>query len=335
MTKVTLLRGDGIGPEISDATMKVLEATGAKIDWEERAGGASAIKEFGNPLPPETVDSIRENRFALKGPLETPVGGGYRSINVAIRQEFELYANIRPARSFKGVDTPFEDVDLVVVRENTQGLYSGIEFHTDRRKTAAQAISLITRPASERVIRYAFEYAKANDRKRVTLVHKANILKFTTGMFLEVGKEIAQDYPGIEFDDRIVDAMAMNLVTNPQRFDVIVTTNLFGDILSDLTAGLVGGLGLAPSVNVGDDVSVFEAIHGTAPDIAGQGIANPTALVLSGAMLLRRLGYATEADRVRTAVEKTIAERKRTTPDLGGSAKTMEYAGAIVDNFED
>lgn len=334
MPKVTLVKGDGIGPEIAEAAVFVIDALGLPIEWEERPAGAAAIPEFGAPLPPSTIESIRANRFALKGPLHTPVGGGYKSANVALRQELELFANIRPVRSFEGVETPFRNVDLVVVRENTQGLYSGIEFHTDIRKTSAQAVALITRPASERVIRFAFEHARATQRKKVTLVHKANILKFTSGMFLEIGREIATQYPDIQFEDRIIDAMAMALVMKPQTFELIVTTNLFGDILSDLTAGLVGGLGLAPSANIGEEVGLFEAVHGTAPDIAGKGIANPSALILSGAMMLRRLGHAVEAQRVRKAVQKTLRERKVLTPDLGGSAKTMEYAKAIVANFE-
>lgn len=334
MAKVTLLRGDGIGPEIADAALHVIEGAGVSIEWDEQPAGAQAIAEFGAPLPPQTLESIRQNRFALKGPLHTPIGGGYRSANVALRQEFELFANLRPARSFEGVETPFKNIDLVVVRENTQGLYSGIEFHTDLRKTSAQAVALVTRAASERVIRFAFEHARATQRKRVTLVHKANILKFTSGMFLEVGREVAAQYPDIDFDDRIIDAMAMSLVMKPQSFQVIVTTNLFGDILSDLTAGLVGGLGLAPSANIGDDVAIFEAVHGTAPDIAGKGIANPTALILSAAMMLRRMGHAPAANRIRASVQKTIREKKATTPDLGGRAPTMDYARAIVANLE-
>lgn len=334
MAKVTLLRGDGIGPEIADAALLVIDAVGVSIEWDEQPAGAAAIAEFGAPLPPRTIDSARQNRFVLKGPLFTPIGGGYRSANVALRQELELYANIRPARSYEGIETPFKNVDLVVVRENTQGLYSGIEFHTDIRKSSAQAVALVTRAASERVIRFAFEHARATQRKKVTLVHKANILKLTSGMFLDVGREISAQYPDIQFEDRIIDAMAMSLVTKPQNFELLVTTNLFGDILSDLTAGLVGGLGLAPSANIGDEVALFEAVHGTAPDIAGKGIANPTALILSAAMMLRRMGNAPEAQRIRAAVQKTLRERRVLTPDLGGSAKTMDYAKAIVANFE-
>lgn len=330
MPRVTLIRGDGIGPEIMEAAVRVVEATGAKIEWDERPAGTAAVESHGAPLPPETLESIRENRFAFKGPLATPIGGGYRSVNVALRQELDLYANVRPAQSMPGVKTRFENVDLVVVRENTQGLYSGIEHFIDPKKDAAQAISFISRHASDRIIRFAFEYARANKRKKVTLVHKANILKLTTGLFLSVGREIAEQYPDIEFEDRIVDAMAMALVMNPNQFDVVVTTNLFGDILSDLTAGLVGGLGLAPSGNYGDGIAIFEAIHGTAPDIAGRGIANPTALILSSALMLRRLGYGSEAEAVVKAVRKTIAEGKATTPDLGGNAGTKTFGEAVA-----
>lgn len=330
MVKVTLIRGDGIGPEIADATLEVIAATGAKIEWDERAAGYGAIATHGAPLPQETVESIRANHYCLKGPLHTPVGGGYTSVNVALRQEFELYANVRPAKSFVGVKTPFDNVDLVVVRENTEGFYSGIQYYVDAKKTAAQSIGVTTKAASERVIRFAFEFARANKRKRVTLVHKANILKLTTGMFLSCGKAIATEYPEITFDDRIIDNMAMQLVTRPHTFDVIVTTNLFGDILSDLTAGLVGGLGLAPSGNIGEEVAMFEAVHGTAPDIVGKGIANPTSLLLSGAMLLTRIGYGAEADRVQTAVRAVLAEGQVRTPDLGGSASTTDFARAIA-----
>ncbi len=330
MVTVTLIRGDGIGPEVIDAAVRIVEATGAKITWDVRAAGANAIAEHGAPLPQDTVESIRRNHFALKGPLHTPVGGGYTSVNVALRQEFELYANVRPAKSFAGVESRYDDVDLVVIRENTQGLYSGIEYYTDVKKGSAQAISLITRPASEGVIRFAFEYARANGRKKLTLVHKANILKLTTGMFLNVGKELALEYPDIEFSDRIVDNMAMQLVVRPQQFEVVVTTNLFGDILSDLTAGLVGGLGLAPSANIGDDIAMFEAVHGTAPDIAGKGVANPTSAVLSAAMMLRRAGYGPEGRRIEDAVRAVLAEGKTVTGDLGGTASTIEYTDAVI-----
>lgn len=324
-----MIRGDGIGPEIMDAAAQLVEATGAPIEWEEKQAGASAIAEHSTPLPSETLASIRKNKIAFKAPLMTPVGGGYRSVNVLARQELDLFANVRPANVFHGVDSRFDKCDLVVVRENTQGLYAGIEYYTDPKQNAAQAISIVTRFASERVIRFAFEFARSTGRKRVTLVHKANILKLTTGLFLKAGQEIAEEYPDIEFEDRIVDAMAMQLVMHPERFDVIVTTNLFGDILSDLTAGLVGGLGLAPSANYGEEYAIFEAIHGTAPDIAGRGIANPTALALSGAMMLRHLGHREEGDRLEAALRSVIEEGKQTTPDLGGSSSTAQFAEAV------
>lgn len=331
--KVTLLRGDGIGPEIADAAIEIVAASGAKIDWDERPAGAGAIQTHGAPLPVETVESIRQNRFALKGPLHTPVGGGYASVNVALRQEFDLYANVRPAKCFAGVKTPFENVDLVVIRENTEGFYSGIQFYLDPKKSVAQSVGVTTRWGSERVIRYAFEHARAHGRKKLTLVHKANILKVTTGMFLDCGKELAREYPDIEFNDRLIDNMAMQLVTKPHQFEVIVTTNLFGDILSDLTAGLVGGLGLAPSGNIGEGAAIFEAVHGTAPDIAGKGVANPTSLVLSAAMLLRRIGYGPEGQRIEDATRAVIAEGSKRTPDLGGTAKTMEFAKAVCERL--
>lgn len=334
MVAVTLLRGDGIGPEIMDATVQLIEAAGAKIEWEEQPAGSSALSGHGNTLPERTVSSIRKNKVALKGPIMTPIGGGFRSVNVSLRQLMDLYANIRPARTMEGVPSRFEGVDLVVVRENTQGLYSGIEHYIDPKQDAAQAISFISRHASDRIIRFAFEYARKHKRKRVTLVHKANILKLTTGLFLRVGQEISKEYPEIEFDDRIVDAMAMQLVLRPTQFDVIVTTNLFGDILSDLTAGLVGGLGLAPSGNYGQELAIFESIHGTAPDIAGQGIANPTALTLSAVLMLRHLDMMEEADRLESAIRHVVKEGKDTTPDLGGTKKTSEFSAAVKAHME-
>jgi isocitrate dehydrogenase (NAD+) len=329
MTKVTLIRGDGIGPEIMDAAVALIERTGAKLEWDEQLAGTAAIERIGAPLPPEAIASIKANGVAFKGPLMTPVGGGFRSVNVALRQELDLYANVRPARKMKGVWSRFDDVDLVVVRENTQGLYSGIEYYVDPKQAAAHAISIISRYASERVIKFAFEYARATGRKKVTLVHKANILKLTTGLFLQVGREVAERYPDIAFNDRIVDNMSMQLVLEPTQFEVIVTTNLFGDILSDLVSGLIGGLGVAPSGNYGEDVAIFEAIHGTAPDIAGQGKANPTAVALSGAMLLRHLGFATEATALEDAIRGVIEAGACVTSDLGGGASTREFCEAV------
>ncbi len=331
---VTLLRGDGIGPEVIDAAVRAVEATGASITWEPMDAGAGAIPKHGAPLPEATLASIRQTRMCLKGPLATPIGIGYRSVNVALRQEFDLYANVRPARSFAGLVTRYEKVDLVVVRENTQGEYSGIEHFIDPTRNAAESISIITRFGSDRIIRFAFEYARAHERKRVTLVHKANILKMTSGLFLEVGREIAQGYPDIAFNDIIVDNCAMQLVRDPTKFDVIVTTNLFGDILSDLTAGLVGGLGLAPGANIGEHAAIFEAVHGTAPDLAGKGVANPIAAMLAGAMMLERLGQKDCANRLETAVRRTVEKAKDLTPDLGGSSTTQTFTDRIIAEME-
>jgi len=288
--RVVLIPGDGIGPEIAAATLQVISLTGVSIEWVRRLAGVAAVDAVGNPIPDETLEAIRECRIALKGPLTTPVGGGFRSVNVAIRQEFDLYANLRPARSWEGIPGHWPDTDLVVVRENTEGLYSGVEHWVGRKKDAAEVIGVFTRPALERICRFAFEHARKNGRRRVTAVHKANILKLTNGMFLETARTIAAQYPDIAFDDRIIDNMCLQLVRDPRQFDVIVTTNLFGDILSDLTAGLTGGLGIAPSANIGATSAVFEAVHGSAPDIAGKGIANPTSLILSACLMLDHLG---------------------------------------------
>jgi isocitrate dehydrogenase (NAD+) len=328
--KVTLIRGDGIGPEVVDAAVRAIDATGTSIDWDPREAGAGAIPIHGAPLPDATVASIRENRYCLKGPLATPIGSGYRSVNVALRQEFDLYANLRPARTYEGIKNRYDRVDLFVVRENTQGEYSGIEHYIDPSRSAAEAISIITRHGSDRILRFAFEFARANKRKQVTLVHKANILKLTSGLFLETGRDIARSYPDIQFNDIIVDNCAMQLVRDPTRFDVVVTTNLFGDILSDLTAGLVGGLGLVAGANIGEHAAIFEAVHGTAPDIAGKGIANPTAVMLAGAMLLDRLGERERAQRLELAIRRVIAEGRDTTPDIGGSGTTTAFTNRVI-----
>jgi isocitrate dehydrogenase (NAD+) len=329
-TRVTLIRGDGIGPEVVDAAVRAIEATGADIEWEPADAGAGAIPKAGAPLPEATVASIKKNRICLKGPLATPVGGGYRSVNVALRQEFDLYSNLRPARTFAGIKTRYENVDLVVVRENTQGEYSGIEHYIDPTKKAAEAISIITHHGCDRIVRFAFEYARAAGRKTVTLVHKANILKMTSGLFLETGREVARSYPDVTFNDIIVDNCAMQLVRDPTRFDVIVTTNLFGDILSDLTAGLVGGLGLVAGANIGESAAIFEAVHGTAPDIAGKGIANPTAVMLAGAMMLDRLGQRERGARLESAIRRVVAEGKDTTPDIGGTGGTKSFTDRVI-----
>jgi len=327
---VTLIPGDGIGPEVVNAAVEVIEAAGVQLQWERVAAGAGAVATHGTPIPAETIESIRRNKLALKGPLATPVGEGYRSANVALRKEVDLYANVRPARSFAGVESRYSGVDLVVIRENTQGLYSGVEHYVDDDHNAAESISIITRKGSERIIQYAFDYVRARHRRRLTLVHKANILKCTSGLFLEVGRGIAAKNPDIDFREMIVDNCAMQLVRNPNQFDVLVTTNLFGDILSDLTSGLIGGLGLTAGANIGKDTAIFEAVHGTAPDIAGKGVSNPTAVMLAGSMLLEHIGERTAGDRLVTAVRETIAAREATTPDLGGSATTRMFTQAVV-----
>ncbi len=329
-TKVTLIRGDGIGPEVVDAAVRAIEATGAVIEWDPQDAGAGAVPIHGAPLPEATLASIRANQICLKGPLATPIGGGYKSVNVSLRLEFDLYANLRPARRFEGIKGRYDDVDLFVVRENTQGEYVGIEHYIDPTRNAAEAISIITRFGSDRIVRFAFEFARAQGRKKVTLVHKANILKMTSGLFLEVGREIARLYPEIVFEDLIVDNCAMQLVRDPSRFDIIVTTNLFGDILSDLTAGLVGGLGLTAGANIGETAAIYEAVHGTAPDIAGQGKANPTAVMLAGVMMLDRLGQRDRARKLERAVRATIAEAKYTTGDIGGSSSTNQFTDRVI-----
>lgn len=328
---VTLIEGDGIGPEIAAATVRAVEAAGGRLEWERADAGAGAVDKHKDPLPQATIDSIKKNQLALKGPLATPSGGGYRSVNVTLRQQFDLYANVRPARTIPGVPSRYSNVDLVIVRENTEDLYAGVEHYVDPRRTAAESIAIITKFGSERVIVYAFEYARRMGRKKVTLVHKANILKMTNGLFLDTGREIAKRYPDIKFDDMIVDATAMKLVISPERFDVIVTMNLFGDILSDLTAGLIGGLGVAPAANIGDGgCAMFEAVHGTAPDIAGQGIANPTGLMLSAALLLDHVEQREAAERLRKGIRAALANPETRTGDLGGKANTATYTDAVI-----
>ena len=331
MKTVTLIEGDGIGPEIAAATVKAVEAVGGQIAWERADAGAGAVEKHRDPLPQATIDSIKKNQLALKGPLATPSGGGYRSVNVTLRQQFDLYANVRPVKTIAGVPSRYTGVDLVIVRENTEDLYAGVEHYVDARRSAAESIAIITRFGSERIIVYAFEHARKLGRKRVTLVHKANILKLSNGLFLDVGREVAKRYPDIAFDDMIVDATAMKLVVAPERFDVIVTMNLFGDILSDLTAGLVGGLGVAPAANIGDSgVAMFEAVHGTAPDIAGKGIANPTGLMLSAAMLLDHVDQRDAAERLRKGVHAALGNAETRTGDLGGKANTAQYTDAVI-----
>jgi isocitrate dehydrogenase (NAD+) len=330
---VTLIPGDGIGPEITAAALRMIEAAGATIDWDEQLGGVTALEETGTPLPDATVESMRQTGVALKGPLTTPVGTGFRSVNVALRREFDLYANIRPAKTVVPGGR-YEDVDIVLIRENTEGLYVGFETVIpigDDPKAVAQSTAIVTRRGCERVVRHAFEYAVSHGRSQVTICHKANILKAASGLFLEVGRDVAEEYAGrIEVRDVIVDAAAMKLVMDPTQFDVIVTTNMFGDILSDQIAGLVGGLGLAPGANVGERAALFEAVHGSAPDIAGRGVANPTALTLAACMMLDHLGESGAAARLRGAIEDTLRAREVRTPDLGGDATTTEFTGAVL-----
>ncbi|MET0399948.1 MAG: isocitrate/isopropylmalate family dehydrogenase [Longimicrobiaceae bacterium] len=333
---VTLIPGDGIGPSITDATVRVIEAAGADIEWDRREAGMAALSLHNTPIPDETLESIRASRVSLKGPLTTPSGTGFRSINVALRKEFDLYANVRPARTIVPGGR-YEDIDLVLIRENTEGLYSGVEHYVgigSDPRAAAESVMLVTRFGVERIVRYAFEYAVSHGRRKVTLAHKANILKYTQGLFLDIGREIAKEYEGrVEFEDRIIDATAMMLVMDPYRFDVIVCENMFGDILSDQIAGLVGGLGLAPGANIGKDAAIFEAVHGSAPDIEGKGIANPAALILAAVMMLRHLGMHEQAARIGTALEAAIREGDRTTPDLGGTGTTDTFADAIIERL--
>ena len=335
MTKqVTLIRGDGIGPEIVDATLRVFDTLDTGIEWVEAHAGTGAHRDFGDPLPSATLDSMARTHLALKGPCETPIGSGFRSVNVAIRKHFALYANVRPARTVPGLPSRYDDVDLVTVRENTEGAYIGIEHRIPPNWSAAESIILITRHACERIVRYAFEYAQKAGRQKVTLVHKANILKETSGLFLEVGRKIAPDYSDIEFEDMIVDATCMRMVQDPSRFDVVVTTNLFGDILSDLAAGLIGGLGLTPGANIGSDCAMFEAVHGTAPDIAGQDLANPSALMLAGAMMLEHMGMPQKAKLLRESIYSVLGRGEDLTGDLGGKASTTQYTDTLLKQIE-
>lgn len=331
-TPVTLIPGDGIGPSIADATVRILAAADADIEWDRQVAGMAGVARWNDPIPDATLDSIKRTRVALKGPLETPVGDGFRSINVALRKTFDLYANVRPAYTI--VPGRFDNVDIVLVRENTEGLYIGVEHYVrigDDPRAAAESVAIITRHGSERIVRYAFEYALAHGRQKVTLVHKANILKFSQGLFLDVGRMVAREYEGrVQFEERIIDAMAMHLVMRPEQFDVVVTTNLFGDILSDEISGLVGGLGLAPGANFGATTAIFEAVHGTAPDIAGKNIANPGALVLAACMMLDHIGDRDRATRIRHAFESTIRGGVALTRDLGGTATTDEFTNAVI-----
>jgi isocitrate dehydrogenase (NAD+) len=332
----TLIPGDGIGPDIVESAVKVIEHTGVKIDWDVQIAGMTAFEKYKDPLPQEVLDSVARTKIVLKGPLATPIGKGFRSVNVALRKEFDLYVNKRPARSFKGIKSLYENIDMIVFRENTEEFYSGIEHYIDTAKSAAETIGVVTRRGCERIARFAFEYARNCHRKKVTAVHKANILKFTSGLFLDVTREIAKEYPEIEFNDKIIDNMAMQMVLNPYQFDVIVTTNLFGDILSDLASGLVGGLGMAPGANIGSDVALFEAVHGSAPDIAGKNLANPSAIILASAMLLEDVKEGKAAGRIRKALSSVIADGRFVTKDINPDnyLGTKEFTSKILEELD-
>ena len=334
---VTLIPGDGIGPEVVEAAVEVFDEAGAGVEWERQVAGMTAVESGLGPLPEETLESIRRNRVALKGPLTTLLGRGYRSINVTLRKTFDLYANVRPARSLV-TGGRYEDVDIVVIRENTEGLYVGVEHYIGMEedpRAAAESVMIITRHGAERIARFAFDYAVRHGRHKVTLVHKANILKYTQGLFLDVGRDVAREYEGrVEFEERIVDNTAMQLVLNPHQFDVIVTENMFGDILSDEVSGLIGGLGLAPGANIGREAAIFEAVHGSAPDIAGKGVANPSATILAGCLMMEHLGRDHVAARVRSALVDALRSDVRTA-DLGGSATTREFTSRILTGFSD
>ncbi len=329
-TKIAVIRGDGIGPEIMQATLHVLDTMQLGLEYDDVDAGMAALDKHGELLPARTMQAIAEHRIALKSPLTTPVGGGFSSINVELRKRFDLYANVRPAISFPNTRSRYENIDLITVRENTEGAYIGEGQSLSEDGNTAMLTQKITRKGSERIVRYAFDLARRCGRKKVTIVHKANILKSTSGLFLKIAREVAQQYSDIQCDEIIVDACCMKLVMQPERFDVLVTTNLFGDILSDLCAGLVGGLGLAPGANIGADAAIFEAVHGSAPDIAGQGIANPCALLLAAAQMLDHLERVDEANRLRAAIRTTMQAKDSLTPDLGGSGNTMSFAKAIA-----
>ena len=335
MTKqtVTIIPGDGIGPEITEATLRVLEAVGADLEYDQQLAGLTAIEAGDELIPEATLDSIRKTGVALKGPLTTPIGKGFTSLNVLLRKEFELYANVRPAVTRKGIRSRYDNIDLITVRENTEGMYSQERQTVSDDGQRAESVSVITRTGAERILRFAFELARNQGRKRVAVVHKANILKATSGLFLEVSRDVREEYPEIETVEMIVDNTCMQLVVRPEQFDVIVTTNLFGDIISDLCAGLVGGLGMAPGANIGEGAAIFEAVHGSAPDIAGQGVANPMALILAAAMMLDHLGMRNESARIQSAVNSVIESQDRLTRDLGGDASTAGIADALVERL--
>jgi isocitrate dehydrogenase (NAD+) len=326
---ITLIPGDGIGPEVSSAVVRIIEAAGADIQWETHYAGAQALEKFGDTLPKELLESIKRNKVALKGPITTPIGKGFTSVNVGLRKALDLYANLRPVRALPNVPSRYPELDLVVVRENTEDLYSGIEHVVV--PGVVESIKVITEKASTRIARYAFEFARREGRKKVTAIHKANIMKLSDGLFLDCFRNVAKDYPEIEADDKIVDNACMQLVMRPEQFDIMLLENLYGDIVSDLCAGLIGGLGLVPGANIGELGAVFEAVHGSAPDIAGQNIANPTALLMSGILMLRHLGERDIAQKIETAMLKVFEQGNVRTRDIGGTAKTNEFARAIID----
>ncbi len=326
--KITLIPGDGIGPEVTGATISVLRATGFEAEWETFVVGAEALSRFGDPLPQDLIDSIKRNKIALKGPVATPIGTGFVSSNVRLRKALDLYANLRPIKSLKGVPSRYENVDLIVVRENTEDLYSGLEHEVV--PGVVESLKIITDKASRRIAKFAFEHARLEGRKKVTAVHKANIMKLSDGLFLRCFREVAEDYPEIKADDLIVDNTCMQLVLNPTQFDILLLENLYGDIVSDLCAGLIGGLGVAPGANIGEEIAVFEAVHGAAPSIAGRGIANPTALLLSAVLMLKHLNERERALRIQAALEKVLAEGTILTRDLGGQATTLDFTEAII-----
>jgi len=331
MHTITLIPGDGIGPEVTNAVRKIIKAAGVSINWEQVNAGAKVMEECGTPLPDKVIKSIRKNKVALKGPITTPVGSGFRSVNVAMRKKLDLYVNLRPVRSFAGYNTGFKNIDLLIFRENTEGLYSGIEHMVG--KDAAESIKIVTRRATKRIVMAAFEYAKREKRKRVTAVHKANIMKISDGLFLETARGVAKNYPDITFDDRIIDNMCMQLVQHPENYDVLVMPNFYGDVISDLCSGLIGGLGLTAGANIGDEIAIFEAVHGSAPDIAGKNLANPIALLLSAVLMLRHINEAEVADKIELAVCTTLAKGSTLTADLGGHASTDEITAEIINNL--
>ena len=330
---VTLIPGDGIGPEVSAAAVRILEATGVKFNWDRQEAGAEAYEKYHEYMPKSLVDSFDRTRVALKGPITTPIGGGFSSINVALRKRFTLYANFRPIRNLPHIPTRYPDVDLIIIRENTEGLYSGIEHEVV--PGVVESLKIITEVASTRIARFAFEYARKNKRRRVHCIHKANIMKLSDGLFLRCARNVSKEYPEITYGEHIVDNTCMQLVTNPYQYDVLVLENLYGDIISDLCAAFVGGLGLVPSANFGDGIAMFEAVHGSAPDIAGRNIANPTALLRSGVLMLRHFGEQEAANRIRAAVEKVYRHKEKRTRDVGGEASTSEYADAVIEAMQE